>query len=308
MSSIIIALAISIAGGGWWLFLEGTPPSTPIEGFEIERYRQLVDAGSLNLPIEMRFETVGTDVAPGFAGEAGNFFGEYHASYTATQVVWPDKHIIIDAAVDYEGSQRIKQSDEHFAYYPESFQRIMKGISSAESTWITHAHLDHVMGIALHPNLVKLSTKINLNRAQKDLWDKSSARGMWPEMPDTVKVIDISEPKLIAPGVVVIPTVGHTPGSQSFYIQLKDKREYLMIGDVVWLMSNVENLKTRPRILELMFFEEKEDRKAVLSQIRALNDLAKQEPNLMIIPSHDTKHLQSLFDSSDVIQGFLLKE
>lgn len=306
---IIVTLTVSfVLAIFWWLLLEGKAPSVSRHDFEIDQYRQLVDADLNNRPIEIRYEIVGTDVAPGFAAETWNFGSNFHSSHTATQIVWPTRTIIIDAAVDQTMAKIMQQSDDLATYDPESFDRMIRGIDAAESVWITHAHPDHVMGIAQHPDLQSLANKLMFNSQQIALWGASSDPKLWPQLPSSIVAYDVSEATLIAPGVVLIPTAGHTPGSQSFYIQLQDKREYLMIGDLVWSVSNIENLKTRPRFLNYFYLSPPEDRAAVLSQIKALNNLTSEAPDLMVLPSHDTNHLNELFERSDIVKGFLLTE
>ena len=121
-----------------------------------------------------------------------------------------------------------------------------------------------------------------------------------------VNPIRDNEPTLIAPGVVVIPNIGHSLGSQSFFVTLSNGREYLLIGDIVWTMSNIENLKTRPRILQYLLFEPNEDRAKVLSQVRALHDLHNIEPELTIVPSHDLHYLDSLIEQNLLQKKFVL--
>jgi len=292
----------------WWLLLQGSTRNAGDFFYDVEKFRQLVDAGGLDhRPTEIRCEFVGSNVAPGIAAETGNFRDQYYFSFTATQIVWPDKHMIIDGAVDYAVAQEMRTSEDEFVFNSESYQRVLKGISGADSVWLTHAHLDHVMAIAEHPDLKLLVPKLKLNSQQINLWQASSEKGLWSKLPDSVEAYDIQKPTLIAPGVVLVPNAGHTPGSQSFYIQLKNDREFFIIGDIVWVMSNIENLKTRPRLLQYMVFDPNEERRVVLSQVKALNILSKNEPKLSILPSHDTRHLTSLIESGHLKMGFLLK-
>ena len=57
----------------------------------------------------------------------------------------------------------------------------------------------------------------------------------------------------------------------TFYLRTQDGSEYFLIGDIVWMMSNIEALRSRPRLLEIVFHLG-EDRKAVQRQVRALHD------------------------------------
>lgn len=301
---VLVTFLVIVLISFWWLFLEGSAPTDTNHPFDVLWYRQLVDEGSGAKPTELRVEIVGTDVAPGFAAQTGNFRSDYHTSYTSMQVVWPDRHIIVDGAVDQSTAEKIQQSKHQSRFYPESYERVIDAISSAESIWITHAHPDHVMAIAYHPDLVNLASKINMNTEQIKLWNYSAEKEGWPNLPSGISVQDVLLPKLIAPGVVLVPTRGHTPGSQSYYIQLANGQEYLLIGDIIWQMSNIESLKTRPRILQYLLFDPDEDRKAVLSQVMALNLLKNQSPDLVVLPSHDSNHLATEIKQNRIKKGF----
>ena len=109
--------------------------------------------------------------------------------------------------------------------------------------------------------------------------------------------------KQLAPGVVVAPSPGHTLGSQVVYVMLQDGREFLLIGDIVWAMSNISELKIRPLLTQLLIFDPDEDRSAIKQQVRALHELSRNEPELVLLPSHDRDYLFGLADSGVIALG-----
>jgi len=293
-----------IAVGTWWLLLDGTAPKTADNGFEIAEYRQLVAAGADDLPKEIRIEQVGSDLAPGFAAEVGNFSADYATTYTSFQIVWPDQTIVIGGAIDAETSKEMEQSEDDRKFDGEAYGRVTAAMISTEKVLITHEHLDHVMAVARHPEPAQLAPRLHLNAAQLAGLSQFAKGGILPSEIAGVATEDFEKATLIAPGLVLIPTPGHTAGSRSFFVTLENGAEYLLIGDIVWKMSNIENLKTRPRLLQYILFDPQENRSRVLEQVRALHDLKKSNPNLIILPSHDKIYLDSLVKAGTLQSKF----
>ncbi len=75
----------------------------------------------------------------------------------------------------------------------------------------------------------------------------------------------------VAPGVVVIPMPGHTPGSQVVYVRRADGVELLFLGDIVW---NARNLRERRGKSRLIGWLAGEDAPALRDQIAYFADLA----------------------------------
>ena len=91
----------------------------------------------------------------------------------------------------------------------------------------------------------------------------------------------------IAPGIAAAPAPGHSPGSLVILVRLARGGEYLFIGDIAWSFDDITKLRTRPRFLQWLMFDPKEQRDQVLRQLRALHDINLREPALVIVPSHD---------------------
>jgi glyoxylase-like metal-dependent hydrolase (beta-lactamase superfamily II) len=152
-----------------------------------------------------------------------------------------------------------------------------------------------------------LAPRLRINRAQAAALPAFAPEGgLDPAIADLIPV-RTDAPRLIAPGLVALPTPGHTAGSLSFFLKLADGREILLVGDIVWAMSNLDTLKTRPRLLQYMMFDPQEDRPKVLAQVRALHDLRNAEPDIAIVPSHDLENLKGLMDGGWIEEGFALK-
>src|SRR5690606_38980467 len=101
--------------------------------------------------------------------------------------------------------------------------------------------------------------------------------------------------EVLAPGVAVIKSPGHSPGSQMVYVQLADGSEVLFIGDVAWKYRNILVQRERARLVTQFFL--KEDRSAVFGQLKALKDLSEAEPEISIIPGHDGEIVGNLVEA-----------
>lgn len=97
---------------------------------------------------------------------------------------------------------------------------------------------------------------------------------------------------------------GHSPGSQVIYVQRANGAEYLFIGDIAWTMRNIEELTTRPVLLNFMIFDPPEVRERVLAQLSGLNQLLMTEPGLTIVPAHDRVYLKGLIADGRLAEGF----
>ena len=111
-------------------------------------------------------------------------------------------------------------------------------------------------GIAKSPYLEEFSNRVLLSREQYDdqFWLQRSG---FPESVHTkIHPTDYDHYKAIAPGVVLVKAPGHTPGSQMIYVQLANGAQYLLVGDVAWLMAQIEIPQTRPRITSRFLHED----------------------------------------------------
>lgn len=303
---LIIAalLAAALGGAFWWFLLSGSAPKQAPGVFGIGEWRALTAEDEGAGPESVRWLEVGHDSAPSWAVQAGRFSGPVAMSYNAIQLRWPETSIVIGGAVDNETAEAMRQTPEA-AFDPVAYETLLEAALDAEQVLITHEHLDHVMAVARHPAPSALAPNLALNAAQLAGLPQFARGGdLAPEIA-AVAPRDFSRPTRIAPGVVVAPAAGHTPGSQVIYVERADGEEYLLIGDIVWNARNIESLKPRPRLTQIVVFDPNEDRAAVEAQIRALHDLAAAEPDLNIVPAHDRDFLQGLVADGILAEGFL---
>ncbi|MGA1342474.1 MAG: MBL fold metallo-hydrolase [Hyphomonas sp.] len=301
---VISGLSVLLLGGFWWLFLADSSAPADAPGLLVlEDWRAMMPDDPSQLPTEIRVLEIGRDKAPGFAARAGGFGTDWNTTYHAIQIVWPDRTMIIDGAIDAETAAAMKQSEADWAFEAAAYDALLAAMLSAQSVLITHEHLDHVMALARHPDPVALAPKLLLNAPQIAALPVFAKGRLDPAISGLVPRLDGSVQQ-VAPGVVIIPVPGHTPGSQLVYIQLRNGRETLLIGDVAWTMDAIRTLTTRPVLTQYAVFDPDEDRTSVKAQLRALYDLMQANPDLAVLPAHDSVQLAELIAEGRLQQGF----
>jgi len=297
----LVVLA-ALAGVFWYAALDAGAPAEAGEDFDLAAYRELlVTDAPQTLPTEVRVEFVGRDPAPSFATEAGAFGAERMMTYTAFEIVGPSGNVVIDGAVDAD--TMTEMSDGAGEFCDACYQRLVNATASAAHVLITHEHIDHVMSIARHPAPETIAPRLRLTHPQLSGLPQHARGGQLAPAIANVAPVDFRTPQRIAPGVVAHAAPGHTPGTIVIFVRTA-AREYLFVGDIVWVVSSIDNLRGRPRFISWMIPEIDPDRPAVLRQIRALHDLTEAEPDLIILPAHDDAYLRQRVAEGVLAEGF----
>jgi glyoxylase-like metal-dependent hydrolase (beta-lactamase superfamily II) len=209
---------------------------------------------------------------------------------TAFQVVYPDATVMVDAGMDQQVHNFFGRGVVE-PYDAEAAKQVEAAVRAARLIVATHEHGDHVAGVVHSPMAAQLAAKTILTRAQ--LQTLMTAPQMpeiklAPELASRFIVVDYERYLPIAPGMVLIKSPGHTPGSQMVYVALETGREYLLIGDVTWHMDGVRQVavKDAPWVTE--------DQAAITDELRWLNGLSRSDPRLVIVASHDDEQRMEL--------------
>ena len=282
----------------------GVPKQAP-DVFDIVDWRARVAASPMEeRPTELHWLEVAHTVVPNYALQAGNFSGKSGLSYNAFQIAGPDMNIIIGGAFDADTAKVMLRDNRESGFDQAAYDTLTGAMLGADHVLMTHEHPDHIMAIARHPKPDALAPLLTLNAAQiATLPDYIEG-----ELPAAYKSLPTrlsGEVQTLAPGVVVAPAAGHSPGSIVIFISQQDGTEFLLVGDVVWHMMNVADLKTRPILTQLLIFNWGEDRSAVKRQVRALHDLQEANPGLIILPSHDRGTIKAYTVDGTVKMGFV---
>jgi glyoxylase-like metal-dependent hydrolase (beta-lactamase superfamily II) len=204
--------------------------------------------------------------------------------------MYPDGYVMVDAGMDLQVHRFFGRGVEE-PFDAQAAAQVARAVAGARYIVLTHEHGDHVAGVVHTPDAARLAPRTVLTRPQVETLVTS------PQMPEIrltreqaarYVVVDYDRYFPLAPGIALVKSPGHTPGSQIVYVALESGREYLLIGDVTWHMDGVRLVKGKdaPWITE--------DEGMVLDQLRWLHDLTSSEPRLVIVASHDEEQHAAL--------------
>ncbi|SIO09126.1 Glyoxylase, beta-lactamase superfamily II [Parasphingorhabdus marina DSM 22363] len=299
---LLLAFVLILGGAIYHYVLDGSLPGESNYPLDIAEIRTLAAAPEDQLPVEIRTEILAKTPVPAFAVRAGAGFGEALMNRNIFQIVTPDGHYALEAGMDQRLAEEYDQAD---GFDAQVWTRIQDVLSSAKGIMVTHEHLDHVGGIVRHRNPSELADKLILTREQFEGMLRYTLRGELPPEFDSNEPVKLERLVQVAPGIVMIPAAGHTPGSVMVFVKLASGQEYLFIGDIAYTEGNVTEGVDRTRLVRLLMVDP-EDRGAVVHQLKAIHDLSRAEPDLHIVPAHADGVINRLIDEGQIRLGFSL--
>lgn len=243
-----------------------------------------------------------------FAYRGGSFSEEREFGMAGVLVQHPRGALLFDAGF---GSR----VDEHFKTTPKLMQwasRYEKGETVAEQlraagldpaklpgVVLTHAHWDHVSGIEDLPGVPVWLTQAELDFIQSD--HRMSVLARQIGVANTAAVYDFKHGPYLGfeasydiygdGSAVLVPAAGHTPGSVIAFLTLPGPKRYALIGDLVWQREGAELPAERPWLLSSIVDV---DRDRVREDIVRLHRILKAIPDLIVVPAHDQRVLETL--------------
>ncbi|MCB1308715.1 MAG: MBL fold metallo-hydrolase [Leptospiraceae bacterium] len=217
-------------------------------------------------------------------------------SIPAFQVVYPEDSILIDGAYDRVLHAELMGARD---FDSNAYQRLQKEILRAQLILFTHEHYDHMGGVARSPHLYDIRDRLLITEAQMRSSLITDAR-FPPAVLEVITPIDYQGMYSPAPGIVLLPAPGHTPGSQMIYVRLIGGREFLFIGDVVFQEAQLSERFSLPRLTTTVASM---DADAIAGQIQALHVLMR-DSDVQVVVSHDFPRLIQLMRSGALGEGF----
>jgi glyoxylase-like metal-dependent hydrolase (beta-lactamase superfamily II) len=263
---------------------------------DLSAMRSLVDVQPGPLPVAINAVKVATSIRPNkFVIEGGD---ETPTSMprTAYQLVYPDRTVMLDSGLD-QATHDSFSTGEKEPFYPEAFDQLMTALNQAGAIIFTHYHADHIGGVVTASNRPALAAKTFVTRHTASLMVETPHRPHlamgWDDMAGFIQY-DYQDHFPIMPGVVMVKTPGHSPDSQTLFIRLQNGREYLHSVDTAWNMQNIVRMKGKaaPWV--------KENKDEIDLQLKWLNGLLTEEPDLTILITHDDALLSDVISSGRV--------
>lgn len=162
---------------------------------------------------------------------------------------------------------------------------------SLHAVLLTHAHWDHVSGLADLPGVPVWLPRDELDFVQSGHPSARLAASLggveWHSYAFEDGPYLGFERSLDFHGdgsVVVVPAGGHTPGSVIIFVTLPDGVRYAFIGDLTWQAEGVDLPAERPWVSRQLVDV---DAQRVREQLVRLHQLQEVMPELQIVPAHD---------------------
>lgn len=300
MSKALFISVLLLGVGIYFLLFDGAIPAKSDYQLNIIEIRGLANAPQDQLPTRINTEVLARSPAPYAVLRAGGAWNDAYMTRSVFQIETPAGNYLIEAGMDEDLAIEYGQAD-NFSH--EAWARIQSLMSSAKGIVVTHEHPDHMGGLVRHSDPDLIAPKATITKEQAAGLARLSESGKPPAEFATIDAIELTSPQKVAPGIVLIPAKGHTPGSIMIYVALVSGQEFLFIGDIAYTESNIRDGVDRTRLLRF-FMHDPEDRSIVIHQVSTLHKLYHAEPNITIIPAHADLLLTRLMDEKVIHQGF----
>jgi N-acyl homoserine lactone hydrolase len=298
---VAVVLVLLVAFGALaWTFTAATLPVGEVA----------MDIPRINPPRQMKLSVLHTGKMfskAAFAYRGGAFGEERVFGMAAVLVEHPQGALLIDAGFG-------RNVDEHVKTIPplmratsryekespavEQLARAGYDLARLKGVVITHAHWDHVSGLEDFPTVPVWLTQPELEFIRSGDRAVTLAASLGSK---NYRVYGFADGKYLGyessydvfrdGSVVLVPAPGHTPGSIVAFVNTPDNKRYAFIGDMAWQREGVELPAERPwlsrRLVDL-------DPAGVRRELARLHRLAERNPDLVVVPAHDRRVLDTL--------------
>lgn len=172
------------------------------------------------------------------------------------------------------------------------------GLASLKAVVLTHAHWDHVSGLAdlagvpvwvSEAEMAFVGSGHHATTLARQLGTASYVTYTFGSGP--YKGFDASHDVFGDGSVVLVPAPGHTPGSIIAFITLTNGKRYALVGDLAWQIEGIERPAQRPWVSRLVADQDAATTRAMLEKVHALKA---GDPALIVVPAHDARVWETL--------------
>ena len=214
----VFAVLFAVAGAAYyWFVVESSMPSDAEYAFDIRDVRRAIGSTPGDRPERIELERVAAFSFPATAIVAGDGWSQREMPVYSFRLVYPDKSIIIDTALDAElGGDNLVAFDE------EAYARMNRAMEEASLIVITHEHMDHIGGLTVHPNLAAILPNAQLTERQLSEPARSLPARFEEGVLDGFEPLAYEGFTVIAPGVALIAAAA--PGPRRPQVDLHVKK------------------------------------------------------------------------------------
>lgn len=173
------------------------------------------------------------------------------------------------------------------------------GISLAQlkGVVLTHAHWDHVSGlddlrgVPVWINQDELDFVRSGHRAARLARELALSYEVYSFEGGPYAGFSASHDVFGDGSVVLVPAGGHTPGSIVAFIHLPGGPSYALVGDLAWQHEGIDRPAERPWLSRMLVDDDAAGVRSALVQLHALKQAL---PDLVVVPAHDRRVMDTL--------------
>ncbi|GEQ77701.1 MBL fold metallo-hydrolase [Comamonas testosteroni] len=176
------------------------------------------------------------------------------------------------------------------------------GIPPLQRVILSHSHWDHAGGAQDFPE-----ARVGVAAAELELVRSPSTGpgGTWQSQTSAATIQ--WEPLVFQPipfkgypesldvfkdgKVVLVPMPSHTPGSVGLFVTVDSGKQYFFIGDVAWTVAALQQGKPKFWVAGKLVDSNPQQTQSSIEKVRAL---MQSEPDLVVVPAHDSTVQDSL--------------
>lgn len=235
----------------------------------------------------------------------GSFTRQVDSNFSAFLIKHHDDYLLFDTGM---GTQIDNQYQQGMPMWWRPFFKYDKPVVSARTQLdhaglpplkrviLSHSHWDHAGGVLDFPE-----AKVSVARAELELIHNPSTGpgGTWASQISAASIqwdALVFQPvpfkgypeslDLFQDGkVVLVPMPGHTPGSVGLFVTTDSGTVYFFIGDVAWTVAALQQGAPKFWVAGKLVDGDAQRTQSSMDNVRAL---MQAEPNLVVIPAHDS--------------------